>query len=128
MALGDRLPVQPMPPILKFLLRALPAVAATAALLPAVAGADSAQSCGTVPFARQSDNGAFEIQARNASCRQARAVASASRPSRFRAGHPQYTAVGFDCAGQAQQLGGHGKHVVNFRCVRGRSAVSFLRG
>jgi hypothetical protein len=114
--------------MVKFLLRALPAVAVAAVVVPSGASATSAQSCGTVPFAHQSDNGAFQIQARNASCEQARGVASASRSSRFRSGHPQYSALGFDCSGRDEQLGGQGKHVVSFRCVHGHSAVSFLRG
>jgi hypothetical protein len=113
---------------LKFLLPALTAAVLAAALPPAPAIAGSAQSCGSVPFARQSDNGAFQIQARDASCQQARGVASASRPSRFRSGHPAYSAIGFDCTGQDEQLGGQGKHVVDFRCVHGHSAISFLRG
>ena len=111
---------------MKFVLRTL-TIAAIAAL-PAIATAKPPPRCGLVAFARAADNGAFEIAARGTSCSTARIVAGASRPTRFRYGDPHYTALGFSCSGRGEQLGGHGKHVVAFRCVRARSFVSFLRG
>src|SRR5947209_5592992 len=110
------------------ILRALIVGVATAAFTPTVAGAGQAPHCGNMSFARQSDDGAFQIVARATNCGTARGVASASRPSRFRGGDPQYAAEGFSCSGRSEQLGGAGKHVVRFQCTRQRSSVSFLRG
>ncbi len=113
---------------MKHILRALPVIVALAALTPNVAHATGAPSCGFVGFAPHSDNGAFRIVAHSTTCQTARAVAGASRPSRFRYGNPLYTTHGFSCSGQSEQLGGNGKHVVRFYCVRASSSVAFLRG
>lgn len=109
------------------MLRTLIAVASLAALTPGIAGAAQTPRCGLIAFASQGENGAFEIAARDATCSTARTVADASRPTRFRRGDPQYTDLGFTCSGRSEQLGGNGKQVVAFRCVRERSFVSFLR-
>jgi hypothetical protein len=117
------------------MLRALIAVAGLAVLVPGVAnaaqqppGAARPPQCGLIAFATQGEDGAFQIAARDISCSLARTVADASRPSRFRHGDPRYTELGFACMGRSEQLGGHGKQVVAFECVRDRSYVSFLRG
>jgi len=112
----------------KRILSALVVIVALAAWGPATAGASGGPQCGTVAFAAQSDDGAFQIVARSTTCNMARSVAGASRPSRFRDRNSSYSANGFSCAGQAEDLGGSGKHVVRFRCVRQHSSVSFLRG
>jgi hypothetical protein len=111
----------------KVALRAVFAVAAIAALAPALADAGTRSRCGLVSFAHQTSDGAFQIAARDADCSTARVVAGDSRPSRFRSGDPRYTALGFSCAGHSRQLGGHGIQVVAFECVRERSLISFLR-
>lgn len=111
-----------------FLGVAIAAAVGIAAATAASAAAGPAPHCGSVSFAPQSDNGAFQIQARQASCTTARSVAGASSPNRFRSGDPQYSAAGFSCSGRSEQLSGAGKHVVRFRCLSGQSAVSFLRG
>jgi hypothetical protein len=111
----------------RFLFRAVPVVAAFAALTPAVAVAIPPPGCGLVSFAHQTSNGAFEIAARGTSCTTARVVAADSRPMRFRSRDPRYTALGFSCTGRSEQLGGHGIQVIAFRCVRAQSSVSFLR-
>lgn len=100
---------------------ALALTAATAVAAPA------SPRCGMVAFATQGEDGVFQIAAAGTSCRTARIVADAAKPPRFRTGDPSYTAIGFSCSGRSQQLGGHGKQVVVFRCVRHRSLVSFLR-
>ena len=110
------------------LLRALSVGVAIAAFGPGTAGAGQAPHCGNVAFAQQSDDGAFQIVAHGSTCGTARTVASASRPSRFRDGDPQYAANGFSCSGRSEKLGGSGKHVVRFRCTRQTSSVSFIRG
>lgn len=118
-------------------IRKVPAALALAAAVwggtaPAVTGTSartgSAVRCGTVTFARQSDDGAFQIAAESATCATARAVAEASRSSRYRVADSTYSADGFSCAGRSQRLGGAGKQVVRFQCTRQHSAVSFLRG
>jgi hypothetical protein len=118
--------------VVKPILRASIAAAVVAALAPATAPATSMPAasprCGTVAFAPQTDDGAFEIVAHSTNCAVARSVARASRPSRFRHGNPRYATNGFSCTGRGEQLGGTGKLVVSFRCARGRSYVSFLRG
>jgi hypothetical protein len=111
----------------KLALRAVLAVAAIAALVPALALARTPSRCGLVSFAHQTSDGAFQIAARDTTCSTARVVAGDSRPSRFRSGDPRYTALGFSCAGHGRQLGGHGMQVVVFQCVRERSLVSFVR-
>jgi hypothetical protein len=103
-------------------------VIAALAVGPGVAGAAQSPNCGFVAFAPQSDNGAFGIVAHAATCHTARIVAGGSRSSRFRYGAPRYDALGFSCSGLGEQLGGHGKYVVRFRCLRANSLVSFLRG
>jgi hypothetical protein len=103
-------------------------VIATLAACSGVAGAAQTPDCGFVAFAPQSDNGAFGIVAHEATCHLARGVANGSRSSRFRYGDPRYTALGFNCSGHGEQLGGHGKYVVRFRCLRANSLVAFLRG
>jgi hypothetical protein len=109
------------------MLRALIAVAGLLCVAPGIAGAAQAPQCGLIAFAPQGENGAFQIAARDTSCEQARTVAGASRPTRFRHGDPRYTELGFACSGRSEQLGGHGKQVVAFVCVRDRSIISFLR-
>lgn len=113
---------------MKRTLAGLTAIAASAAMLPATAGASASPHCGTVAFAPQSDNGAFQIMARSTSCGTARAVAGASRPSRFRDRDSSYSADGFACAGRMESAGGKGKQLVRFQCTRQHSSVSFLRG
>jgi hypothetical protein len=93
-----------------------------------MAGASGTPQCGTITFAPQSDNAAFQIVAGGTTCNMARSVADASRPSRFRDRDSSYSADGFSCAGRAEDLGGSGKQVVRFRCVRRRSYVAFVRG
>ena len=112
----------------KSILRVLFVGMAIAASSPAMAGAGQAPHCGSVPFARQSDDGVFQIVARGTTCETARAVAGASRPSRFRGGDPQYAANGFSCSGRSEQIGGAGKQVVRFLCTRQHGSISFLRG
>ncbi len=109
------------------MLRALVAVAGLACAAPGIAEATQPPQCGLIAFAQQGENGAFRIAARDTSCSLARTVADASRPSRFRRGDPHYIELGFICSGRSEQLGGHGKQVVAFECVRNRSYVSFLR-
>jgi hypothetical protein len=109
-------------------LAGLTVIAASAALVPATAGATASPHCGAVAFAPQSDNGAFQIMARSTSCDTARSVAGASRPSRFRNRDASYSADGFACAGRMESAGGRGKQVVRFQCTRQHSSVSFLRG
>ena len=116
------------------MLRALIVAAGLAVLLPGIAlaggkppGAAHRPQCGLIAFASPGEDGAFQIAALDASCSLARTVADASRPSRFRLGDPHYRDLGFACAGRSEQLGGHGKQVVAFECVRDRSQVSFLR-
>jgi hypothetical protein len=103
-------------------------VIAALAVCAGSAGAAQSPDCGFVAFAAQSDDGAFGIVAHEATCHLARIVAGGSRSSRFRYGDPRYDALGFSCSGVGEQLGGHGKYVVRFRCTRARSFVSFLRG
>ena len=110
------------------ILRVLTPTLAIFVLASGSAHATADARCGTVAFAPESDDGAFQIVARNTSCGVARVVADASRPNRFRTGSHRYAARGFACAGRAEELGGAGKHVVSFQCTRGVSAVSFLRG
>jgi hypothetical protein len=112
---------------MRFALPAVLAVAAIAALVPALAGASARARCGLVSFAPQTSDGAFQIAARDTNCGTARVVAADSRASRFRSGNQRYTALGFSCAGHSRQPGGHGMQVVVFQCVRERSLVSFLR-
>ena len=104
------------------------AIVASVAVVPATAGASASPHCGTVAFAAQSDNGAFQIVARSTSCDTARNVAGASRPSRFRDRNSSYSADGFSCAGRMENASGAGKELVRFRCTRRHSSVSFLRG
>lgn len=111
----------------KVALRAVLAVAAIAALVPALAEATTPSRCGLVSFAHQTSDGAFQIAARETSCGIARVVAGESRAPRFLSGDPRYIALGFSCAGHSRQLGGHGMQVVVYQCVRDRSFVSFLR-
>ena len=111
---------------MKHILRALLVIAAVA-VSSGVAGAAQSPNCGFVAFAPQSDNGAFEIVAHEATCRIAHVVAAGSRSSRFRFGDPRYNTLGFSCSGHGGQLGGHGMYVVRFRCLRAHSFVSFLR-
>ena len=113
---------------MKRTLAGLIAIAASAAVSPAAAGASASPRCGTVAFAAQSDDGAFQIVARSTSCGTARNVAGASRPSRFRDRNSSYTAYGFACAGRMENSGGAGKELVRFQCTRKHSSVSFLRG
>lgn len=120
-------PAEPKEALVRFVLRAVPVVAAFAALAPAVTAATAPPQCGLVSFAHQTSNGAFQIAARGTSCATARVVAADSRPIRFRSSAPRYTALGFSCTGHNEQLGGHGIQVIAFRCVRAQSTVSFLR-
>ncbi len=113
---------------MKWILQALIVASAVTASVPSTVSASGTPQCGAVPFTRQSDDGAFQIEARSTTCATARMVASASKPSRFRHGDSSYTAYGFSCSGRSQQLGGAGKQVVRFRCLRQQSSVSFLRG
>jgi hypothetical protein len=112
---------------MKRVLHALVVIVAITAWSAATAGA-SAPQCGTVAFAPQSDDGAFQIDAHSTTCSMARSVASGSRPNWFRDRNASYSTDGFSCAGRAEALGGSGKRVVRFQCVRRHSAVSFLRG
>jgi hypothetical protein len=107
---------------------ALAAVTVLVIVVPAGAGAASVSRCGMVAFAPSSEDGVFEITAHDTACTTARAVARGARAERFTHGDPRYRADRFSCTGRQEQLGGAGKAVVRFGCVRGRESVAFLRG
>jgi hypothetical protein len=86
-----------------------------------------AAPCGSISFALQSDNIAFDIRTAGIPCALARAVASASRSSRLRPGRGRrYRAEDFACRGRFVLP--PGKRYEHYVCVRGRATVTFNRG
>ena len=101
---------------------------ATVAVAPAVAqptarAAGDVRSCGNVVFTPASEDGAFDIRARDTSCRTARRVARASR-TRDVTGPYRYRARGFRCRGRRVD---EGLPQVRWRCTRRSALVTFTR-
>lgn len=85
------------------------------------------QSCGLLAFATHSDEGAFDIRALAATCRQARTVVAGARAHPVT--HPgavdhYYTKDGFASIGHDVS---HGKEEVSSRCRRRGSVITFHR-
>jgi len=88
----------------------------------------SIRRCGQVSFRRQSEDLAASITAQGVSCRVARELAARTRPNKYATGsHRSFRAKGFRCSGYAHLLGGVGKTVRTYLCVRGSKRVRFDR-
>jgi hypothetical protein len=84
----------------------------------------AARSCGTVAFAPNSEDGAFDIRATGVGCATARRVARAARNTDVAPGTQRYRRAGFVCTGRYD---GSGLPSVRFRCTRGVAVVRFVR-
>ena len=102
--------------------------AAVVAIAGAPASADAASlSCGSIGWTPNSDDGAFDIRARDVGCRKARRVARAAKPY-GPSGEPgttfRYRARGFRCVGTERDTA---LPSIRFSCRRDSARVTFSR-
>jgi len=102
----------------------LPLIAVALLLALALAGTalgspnpHGGQDCGSVAFAPRTDDGAFELRARNVSCKVARAVARAIDADKTRP-------LSFRCRGRTET--GPGLPHSHWLCIRGSQEVSWV--
>lgn len=82
-------------------------------------GPSGVRGCGDVAFRQNTDNGAFDIRARNVGCQVARAVARNSEGAGRR-----YDSRGFTCWGDPR---GGELPSTQFDCKRGNQGIEFSR-
>lgn len=85
---------------------------------------EAAKNCGNVGFEAFTDAGAFQIVARNTSCRTARSVARLSEQKDVGGGDYRYEARGFTCRGKFVD---YGLLSVKWKCTDDHKRITFTQ-